>query len=59
MIDLTKLNGQSIGVNEDFILFIEETPDTVLTFSDNKKIVVKEDKETINKLIKEFKKQNL
>ena len=56
MIELTKLNGNLITVNENFIIFMEETPDTILTFSDGKKIVVKEKQQLIRKLIIEDKK---
>ncbi len=40
MIQLTKINGSQIVVNSDLIEFIEETPDTVITLTNNDKIVV-------------------
>ena len=42
MITLKKMDNSSITINYDYILTIEETPDTVITFSNGKKIVVKE-----------------
>jgi flagellar protein FlbD len=42
MIMLTKINRASIAVNSDMIEFIEETPDTVITMTNNDRIVVQE-----------------
>jgi len=43
MILVTRLNKASqFYVNEDMIEFIEETPDTILTFNTGKKIAVSE-----------------
>lgn len=56
MIDVTKLNGAQITINSDQIQFIEETPDTVVTFLDGKKILVKESKNEIVNLIISFRK---
>lgn len=43
MILVTKLNKTSqFYVNEDKIEFIEETPDTILTFETGKKVTVSE-----------------
>ena len=39
---LTKINSASIAVNSDLIEYIEETPDTVITFTNNDRIVVLE-----------------
>lgn len=41
MILLTKINNAQIVVNCDKLQFIEETPDTVITFDNGDKIVVK------------------
>ena len=49
MIDVTRLNGKVITVNSDLIEFIEETPDTVVTFTNGTKIVVKEECDAIKK----------
>lgn len=42
MIKLKRLNGELIVVNNDLIETIEETPDTVLTLTTGKKILVEE-----------------
>ena len=42
MILLTKINGHQIVINSDLIEFIEETPDTVITLTNNDKLVVKD-----------------
>jgi len=43
MILVTRLNKTSqFYINEDMIEFIEETPDTILTFNTGKKIAVSE-----------------
>lgn len=57
MINLTKINDTEIMINEDYIQTIEEAPDSVITFTDGKKIIVKETKKTIYELILEFKRK--
>ena len=47
MIEVTRLNDKELIVNCELIQFIEETPDTVITFTDGKKMVVKETKEEL------------
>ena len=42
MILLTKINKAPIAVNADLIQYIEETPDTIITLSNNDKVVVSE-----------------
>ena len=42
MIVLTKINNALITVNADLIEYIEETPDTVITMTNNDKVVVQE-----------------
>ena len=49
MITVTRLNNTSIVVNPDLIVFIEETPDTIITLSNGEKIVVQE---TVGEVIK-------
>ena len=55
MIEVTKLNGVKILVNEDLIETVEETPDTVLTLTNGKKILVKERRQEVKNLVKSFK----
>jgi len=53
MIELTKLNGQNFVLNSDLIEFLEKTPDTVISLTTGKKIVVKESvDEILKKVIK-------
>ena len=47
MIKVTKFSGDLIYLNSNLIEFIEETPDTVITMTTGKKVIVKEDVETI------------
>ncbi len=42
MIPLTRPDGSSILVNPDRIELVEETPDTVITLADGKKLLVRE-----------------
>ena len=40
MVEVTKINGVKVLVNPDLIELVEETPDTVLTLTTGKKIIV-------------------
>lgn len=52
MIKVTRLNGKEFVVNTSIIEFIESTPDTVITTTTGKKVIVKEDvDEVIDKVI--------
>ncbi len=42
MIELSKLNGIAVLVNPDLIRFVESAPDTVLTFTDGEKLMVRD-----------------
>lgn len=42
MITVTRLNHTPIVINPDLIVFIEETPDTIITLSNGEKITVQE-----------------
>ena len=57
MIDVTKLNGVEITVNADLIEIIEETPDTVITLTTGKKIIVKESRQEVRNLVILYKKE--
>ena len=54
MIEVTKLSGQKILVNPDLLEMVEETPDTVLTLTTGKKIIVKESRQEIKNLVKSY-----
>ena len=42
MVKLTKINGQEFYVNSDLMEFIESTPDTIISLTTGKKVIVKE-----------------
>jgi flagellar protein FlbD len=52
MIEVTKINGSKILVNTSLIETVEETPDTMLTLTNGKKIAVKETRQEIKNLVK-------
>ena len=52
MISLTRLNNTGLVINPDLIVFMEETPDTIITLSNGEKIAVQEKiKEVIRRVI--------
>lgn len=57
MIEVTRLNGTQILVNADLIELVEETPDTVITFTTGRKIIVKESRQQIKSLVKSYKRE--
>lgn len=57
MIDVTKMNGGSITVNADLIETVEETPDTIITLTTGKKIIVKESRQQIKNLVLSYKRK--
>ena len=57
MIDVTKMNGMKITINSDLIEKVEDTPDTVITLTTGRKIIVKESRQTIKNLVKSFKRE--
>ena len=42
MINLSRLNGEKIMLNIDLIELVEETPDTIVTLTTGRKILVRE-----------------
>lgn len=57
MIEITKLNGTRILINPDLIEIIESTPDTVISLTTGRKIIVKESRQEINNLVKSYRKE--
>lgn len=47
MIYVTRMDGKSLIVNAELLEAVEATPDTILTFTNGKKMVVKENVEEI------------
>lgn len=58
MIEVTKINGQKVLINPALIEVIEETPDTVISFSTGRKIIVKESRQELKNLVKSYRKDN-
>lgn len=56
MIEVTKINGQKILVNSDLIECVEETPDTVVTLSTGRKLIIKESRQDVKNLVKSYRK---
>ncbi|MBP8714433.1 MAG: flagellar FlbD family protein [Lachnospiraceae bacterium] len=56
MIEVTKINGTKILINPDLMELVEETPDTVITFTTGRKIIVKESRQEIRNLVKLYRK---
>ena len=58
MIEITKMNGQKVLVNPDLIELVEETPDTVMTLTTGRKIIIKESRQDVKNLVKLYR-QNI
>ena len=56
MIELTKFNDCKFTVNADIIELVEETPDTVITLTTGKKIIVKESRNEVVERVIAYKK---
>ena len=57
MIEITKLNGVKTLINPDLIEMVECTPDTMITLTTGRKIIVKESRQEINNLVKSYRKE--
>ncbi|HOO79607.1 MAG TPA: flagellar FlbD family protein [Lachnospiraceae bacterium] len=56
MIEVTKINGSVILINSDLIECVEETPDTVITLTTGRKLIIKESRQDVKNLVKSFRK---
>ena len=54
MIKVTRLNGKELYINASLVLMIEATPNTVITFTNDVKLVVKETPKMIIERVAEF-----
>jgi flagellar protein FlbD len=52
MIEVTKMDGKKILLNPNLMETVEETPDTVITLTTGRKLIVKESRQTIQNLVK-------
>ncbi|MFZ5943702.1 MAG: flagellar FlbD family protein [Bacillota bacterium] len=57
MIKVTRFQGNEYYLNSDLIEYIENNPDTVITLTNGKKVVVMETPEEIVKRVKNFRKE--
>lgn len=51
MIELTRFNGTTFDLNPDLIEIIDSTPDTVITLTTGRKLIVKESRQEIKNLV--------
>lgn len=59
MIEVTKINDVQISINSDIIEIVEETPDTVITLTTGRKIIVKESRQEVTNLVISYRKKIL
>ncbi len=57
MIEVTYLNGKKILLNAELVERVEETPDTVITLTSGKKLIVKESWQEIKESVISYKKK--
>lgn len=57
MIEVTRINETKMLINCDLIETVEETPDTVVTFTSGKKIIVKESRQEMRNLVILYKRE--
>ena len=57
MIELTKLNDIKFSVNPELIEIVETTPDTVITLTTGRKLIVKESRQEIKNLVLSYKRK--
>ena len=50
------MNGTKVIINQDLIEIVEETPDTVISFTTGRKLIVKESRQDIKNLVKSYRK---
>lgn len=57
MILITRLNGTQFYINAEMVQSVEQTPDTVITLTNNQKVVVKEAAKAVVERIIEYQRQ--
>ena len=57
LIEVTRLNGLKTLINPDLIEFVESNPDTIISFTTGRKIIVKESRQEVNNLVKSYRKE--
>lgn len=56
MIEVTRLNDGKLTINCELIELVEDIPDTIITLTSGKKIIVKESRNQIKELVIQYKK---
>lgn len=54
MIKVTRINGAELVVNADLIEFLEATPDTIISLTTGKKIVIKDSIDEVIEKVADF-----
>ena len=54
MIEVTRMDGKKILLNPNLMETVEETPDTVITLTTGRKLIVKESRQDIQNLVKSY-----
>ncbi|EGL14655.1 flagellar FlbD family protein [Paenibacillus chitinolyticus] len=54
MVRLTRMNGKPLVINALMIEMMEETPDTVITLINGKKIMVLEQEAVVTEMVEQF-----
>jgi len=57
MVQLTKLHDETIVVNAELIEFVESTPDTLISMTTGKKLMVKETVEEVVQKVLEYRRR--
>jgi flagellar protein FlbD len=57
MISLTRLNHSPVVINPDLIVWIEETPDTIITLANGEKLTVQEKVQEVIRRVIEFRRR--
>jgi flagellar protein FlbD len=55
MIKVTRINDSELVINADLIEFVESTPDTIISLTTGKKVVVRETSDEIIDRVAKFK----
>ncbi len=59
MIAVTRLDGQKLFVNADLIESIEQTPDTIISFTSGHKMLVRDHPQDLARRVIEYKRETL
>ena len=55
MIEVRRRNGTTVLNNAELIEMVEETPDTVISLTTGRKLIVKESRQEVKSLVKSYK----